>query len=206
MKPTIQHSCRCCVVCLCTVQRYNQTGDRYRYRGIDSWCDGSSGATPLDPCPDMSIFECEPIDDLLKRHLPAGTKAAIAVGAFLVTLLVLGLLGYLMLAKASKFRRYLALSTIRLKGAPRSGRMTLVVTDIEGYSGTFLQHARAAATTALDTAAVRCQHSASMVHTPCLWLAPCTQVLDRRLKPLFPPLCNPAVDAGMQTSFGVRQR
>jgi hypothetical protein len=80
----------------------------------------------------MSIFTCEPID---RNKLPPGARAGIAVAAFLAAVVIITLAAYLMLAKASKFRRHLMLSANRLKGAPRSGRMSLVVTDIEGYSG-----------------------------------------------------------------------
>lgn len=77
----------------------------------------------------MEIFFCQPIN---RGALTPGTKAAIAIVVFLV---FAGAIAYLMLAKASKFRRFLALSAIRIKGPPRNGRMSLVVTDIEGYSG-----------------------------------------------------------------------
>jgi hypothetical protein len=77
------------------------------------------------------MFVCEPLSDLLKP----GIRAAIAVAGVVFLMIVGGTVAYFVLSKASKFRRFLALSATRLKGAPRSGRMTLVVTDIEGYSG-----------------------------------------------------------------------
>lgn len=110
-------------------------GSGYSYHGIDNWCDASHNAllnTSALPCLNMSIFSCEPISNGV---LPPGIKAAIAVAAFLAFCAVMGLIAYLTLAKASKFKRYLTLSAVRLKGPPRHGRMTLVVTDIEGYSG-----------------------------------------------------------------------
>jgi hypothetical protein len=118
------------------VQFQDKSGSSKRYTGIDQWCDADYNSQPPHnitpgPCLDMSIFVCEPFT----RTLPPGVRAAIAVAAFIFMVIVLGIMAYFVLAKASKFRRYLALARIRLKGAPRSGRMSLVVTDIEGYSG-----------------------------------------------------------------------
>jgi hypothetical protein len=118
------------------VQFQDKSGSSKRYTGVDQWCDADYNSQPPrnispGPCLDMSIFVCEP----LTRTLPPGVRAAIAVASFMFAVIVLGIVAYFVLAKASKFRRYLTLAGIRLKGAPRSGRMSLVVTDIEGYSG-----------------------------------------------------------------------
>lgn len=123
-------------VLLVMVQFQDKAGSSQRYTGIDQWCDADYNSHPPrniapGPCLDMSIFVCEP----LNQKLPPGVRAAIAVAAFVFVVIVLGMVAYFVLAKASNFRRYLALARIRLKGAPRSGRMSLVVTDIEGYSG-----------------------------------------------------------------------
>lgn len=121
------------------------TDMRYRYQGVDSWCDETyncqvlTNVTPR-PCFNMSIFYCHPLP-IVETTLKPSVRAAIAVAAFLTTAVVLTVIGYLMLAKASKFRRSLMLSAIRLKGPPRHGRMSLVVTDIEGYSGVLINQA-----------------------------------------------------------------
>lgn len=124
-----------CTAFLCCSQFYDMSSGRYLYHGIDKFWDEDYNSQVLlnvtpGPWLDMYIFYCMP-NDVLKP----GVKAAIAVAAFLLVCVVLGLLSYLLLAKASKFRRFLALSAIRIKGPPRSGRIALVVTDIEGYSG-----------------------------------------------------------------------
>jgi hypothetical protein len=115
---------------------------RYLYHGVDRFWDEEYNSQVLfnvtpGPRLDMYIFYCTP-NDVLKP----GVKAAIAVAAFLLVFIVVGTLSYLLLAKASKFRRFLALSAIRIKGPPRSGRIALVVTDIEGYSGECDSYAR----------------------------------------------------------------
>jgi hypothetical protein len=109
---------------------------RYLYTGVDTFLDEDYDSQVLlnvtpGPRLDMYIFYCTPVDSDMKPR----NKAAIAVAAFLLVVIVVGTLSYLLLAKASKFRRFLVLSAIRIKGPPRSGRMSLVVTDIEGYSG-----------------------------------------------------------------------
>jgi hypothetical protein len=109
---------------------------RYLYSGIDKFSDEDYNSKVLNnvtpgPRLEMYIFYCTPV----RSGLGPGTKAAIAIAAFLLVFIVVGTISYLLLAKASKFRRFLALSAIRIKGPPRSGRMSLVVTDIEGYSG-----------------------------------------------------------------------
>lgn len=119
---------------LACLQFTDKSGGTYRYTGIDSWCDAgynkALNITP-GPCLDVSMFVCEPLSNVLKP----GIRAAIAVGGVVFLLIVGGTVAYFVLSKASKFRRFLVLNATRLKGTPRAGRMTLVVTDIEGYSG-----------------------------------------------------------------------
>lgn len=116
------------------MQFQDKSGTTYRYTGVDPWCDAdynkALNVTP-GPCLDMSMFVCEPLSSLLKP----GVRAAIAVAAFMFTLIIAGIVAYFLLSKASKVRRFVQLTQVRLKGPPRSGPMTLVVTDIEGYSG-----------------------------------------------------------------------
>lgn len=125
------------LACRVCKQFYDKSSGRYPYRGVDRWWDQDYNSQVLDnvtpgPQLDMYIFYCTPLDS---NVLKPGVRAAIAVAAFLILFIVVGTISYLVLAKASKFRRFLALSAIRIKGPPRSGRMSLVVTDIEGYSG-----------------------------------------------------------------------
>lgn len=126
-----------CTACCVRLQFYDKSDGRYPYTGINDWCDADFNSKVLanvtpGPCLDMSIFYCKPVSD---RLLKPGVRAAVAVAAILVFIIVVGCLAHVLLAKASKFRRFLELATIRMKGPPRSGRMSLVVTDIEGYSG-----------------------------------------------------------------------
>jgi hypothetical protein len=121
------------------LQFYEKSSGRYPYAGVNNWCDADFNSRVLanvtpGPCLDMSIFYCQRISTL-----KPGVQAAVAVAAVLAFLIVVGSLAHVLLAKASKFRRFLELATIRMKGPPRSGRMSLVVTDIEGYSGTLWQ-------------------------------------------------------------------
>ena len=124
-------------VCLFVLQFFDKQDTQYHYVGVDSWCDPTYNAkelinvTPMEPCLDMSIFYCV----AQNRGLLPSVRAAIGVAAIMVFLVLIGALVYMLLAKASKVKRSLALSAVRLKGPPRHGKMTLVVTDIEGYSG-----------------------------------------------------------------------
>jgi hypothetical protein len=86
---------------------------RYAYQGIHDWCSDNASAAlgvPAGPCLDMQIFLCA--DD---TPLQPQQKAAIVVGVVLFTLLLIALLIYASLAKASKLRRSLMLAALRLK-------------------------------------------------------------------------------------------
>jgi hypothetical protein len=119
------------------LQFFDKSNSRYLYTGISDWCDPTYNSQVLvnvtpSPCLNMSIFYCTPLAD---RSMKPGMRVGVAIAAVLAVLIVVGFLAHMLLAKASKFRRFLELATIRMKGPPRSGRMSLVVTDIEGYSG-----------------------------------------------------------------------
>jgi hypothetical protein len=78
----------------------------------------------------MELFNCQGLDNALTPAAIAG----LAVGLF-AALVLLFLALNLCCARASKLRRYYMRVKMQLKGAPKSGRLSLVITDIEGYSG-----------------------------------------------------------------------
>ncbi|WIA10689.1 hypothetical protein OEZ85_010869 [Tetradesmus obliquus] len=117
--------------CTCTPAYVQDTQSRVPVNITQAWCDNP--AIPDNSCPEAFIFRCS------LKHPPQLTLAqqvALGVaGAFCVVLLAV--LANTCMAHASKMRRYYIRAKTRLQGTPKHGRMSLVVTDIEGYSEIF---------------------------------------------------------------------
>jgi hypothetical protein len=120
-------------VCLTSLylQAYVQDSSaRVRVNFTQAWCN-SSHENHTGHCIDAYIFKCA------LRQPPQLTLAQqVAVGvAVSFCIVLLAVMANTCMAHASKVRRYYIRAKTRLQGAPKHGRMSLVVTDIEGYSG-----------------------------------------------------------------------
>jgi hypothetical protein len=115
----------------CPAQAYVQDSNaRVPVNLTSSWCDASQ-LPQHGHCVDAYIFKCS-----LRQppHLTLAQQVAVGVVvAFCVVLLAV--LVNMCMAHASRMRRYYMRAKTRLQGTPKHGRMSLVVTDIEGYSG-----------------------------------------------------------------------
>jgi hypothetical protein len=120
----------------CATQAYVQDNNaRVPVNITSSWCNASQG--PHDGhCVDAYIFKCslrQPPQLTLAQQVAVGVAVAICV-------VLLAVLVNMCMAHASKMRRYYVRAKTRLQGTPKHGRMSLVVTDIEGYSGWYRAH------------------------------------------------------------------
>lgn len=94
----------------------------------NAWC--ASNVPWEHTCLEASIFSCVPNSSELTPPQRAGVGVA-ATAAVLALLVIANVC----MVNASWLRRMVTRARYRLAGAPRHGRMSLVITDIEGYSG-----------------------------------------------------------------------
>lgn len=96
------------------------------------WCKDT--VVPWDArCADVHIFRCalpSPPALTLKQQVAVGIIVAVCCVALLIA-------ANICMAHANKMRRYYMRAKTRLQGSPKHGRLSLVVTDIEGYSGEY---------------------------------------------------------------------
>eukprot|EP00878_Enallax_costatus_P027375 GHUV01029459.1.p1 GENE.GHUV01029459.1~~GHUV01029459.1.p1 ORF type:complete len:331 (+),score=64.27 GHUV01029459.1:448-1440(+) len=94
------------------------------------WCKNWSAPWQGD-CLDMYTFQCRLHEE---PQLSLQGKVGLALGGALM-FVVLVVAANMCMAYASKVRRLYVRAKMRLQGVPKHGKMSLVVTDIEGYSG-----------------------------------------------------------------------
>jgi hypothetical protein len=95
-----------------------------------AWCHDTS--TPhTGHCLEAYIFKCSLPQ---QAHLTLAQQVGVGIVAACCVVL-LAVMANMCMAHASKMRRYYIRAKTRLQGTPKHGRMSLVVTDIEGYSG-----------------------------------------------------------------------
>eukprot|EP00878_Enallax_costatus_P015727 GHUV01016478.1.p1 GENE.GHUV01016478.1~~GHUV01016478.1.p1 ORF type:complete len:735 (+),score=173.20 GHUV01016478.1:1352-3556(+) len=96
------------------------------------WCKNWSAPWQGD-CLDMYTFQCRLHEE---PQLSLQGKVGLALGGALM-FVVLVVAANMCMAYASKVRRLYVRAKMRLQGVPKHGKMSLVVTDIEGYSDIF---------------------------------------------------------------------
>ncbi|KAF6251508.1 hypothetical protein COO60DRAFT_610652 [Scenedesmus sp. NREL 46B-D3] len=118
--------------CTCTPAYVQDSSTRVPVNITSAW--GLSSSAPQEgPCLKAYIFSCSP-----RQPPQLSLMQQVAVGmAVAFCSVLLAVMANTCMAHASKVRRYYIRAKTRLKGTPKHGRMSLVVTDIEGYSEIF---------------------------------------------------------------------
>ncbi|KAF6240831.1 hypothetical protein COO60DRAFT_1708984 [Scenedesmus sp. NREL 46B-D3] len=118
--------------CTCTPAYVQDSSTRVPVNITSAW--GLCSSAPQEgPCLKAYIFSCSP-----RQPPQLSLMQQVAVGmAVAFCSVLLAVMANTCMAHASKVRRYYIRAKTRLKGTPKHGRMSLVVTDIEGYSEIF---------------------------------------------------------------------